>query len=118
MKNPFRYCNSSPEIIRLTVMKYVRFPLSLRQVEDLLSERGIDICHETVRFWWNRFCPMFTAEIRFESCFGPQPFQSGTPPSQLPNFQTQQISRPVAQPQRMVAIRFDQLLHKINMLVV
>jgi hypothetical protein len=43
MKNPFRYFNSSPEIIRLTVMMYVRYPLSLRQVEDLLFERGIDI---------------------------------------------------------------------------
>jgi putative transposase len=64
MENPFRYFNSSPEIIRLTVMMYVRFPLSLRQVEDLLFERGIDICHETVRFWWNRFGPMFAAEIR------------------------------------------------------
>jgi len=64
MKNPFRYFNSSPEIIRLTVMMYVRYPLSLRQVEDLLFERGIDICHETVRLWWNRFGPMFAAEIR------------------------------------------------------
>ena len=45
-------------------MMYVRFPLSLRNVEDLLHERGIDICHETVRFWWNRFGPMFAAEIR------------------------------------------------------
>jgi transposase-like protein len=53
MRNPFRYFNSSPEIIRLMVMMYVRYPLSLRQVEDLLFERGIDICHETVRFWWN-----------------------------------------------------------------
>jgi putative transposase len=50
MKNPFRCFNSSPKIIRLTVMMYVRYPLSLRQVEDLLFERGIDICHETVRF--------------------------------------------------------------------
>ncbi len=64
MSNPFRYFNSSPEVIRLTVMMYVRYPLSLRQVEDLLFERGIDICHETVRFWWNRFGPMFAAEIR------------------------------------------------------
>jgi putative transposase len=64
MRNPFRYFNSSPEIIRLTVMMYIRYPLSLRQVEDLLFERGIDICHETVRFWWNRFGPMFAAEIR------------------------------------------------------
>jgi putative transposase len=54
--------NSSPEVIRLTVMMYVRYPLSLRQVEDLLSERGIDICHETVRFWWNRFGQMFAAK--------------------------------------------------------
>ena len=64
MRNPFRYFNSSPEVIRLTVMMYVRYPLSLRQVEDLLFERGLDICHETVRFWWNRFGPMFTNEIR------------------------------------------------------
>ena len=63
MQNPFRYFNSSPDIIRLTVMMYIRFPLSLRQVEDLLFERGIDICHETVRFWWNRFGPRFAAEI-------------------------------------------------------
>jgi hypothetical protein len=55
MRNPFRYFNSSPEVIRLTVMLYIRYPLSLRQVEDLLFERGIDICHETVRLWWNRW---------------------------------------------------------------
>ncbi len=64
MRNPFRYVNSSPEVIRLTVMMYIRYPLSLRQVEDLLFERGIDICHETVRFWWNRFRPMFASEIK------------------------------------------------------
>jgi len=45
-------------------MMYVRFPLSLRNVEDLLFERGIDICHETVRLWWNRFGPLFAADIR------------------------------------------------------
>jgi putative transposase len=64
LANPFRYFNSSPEIIRLVVMMYVRFPLSLRNVEDLLFERGIDICHETVRFSWNRFGPLFAADIR------------------------------------------------------
>src|ERR1017187_10246727 len=64
MLNPFRCFNSSPEVIRLVVMMYVKYPLSLRNVEDLLAERGIDICHETVRFWWNRFGPMFAAEIR------------------------------------------------------
>jgi putative transposase len=62
--SPFRYFNSSPEVIRLVVMMYVRYPLSLRNVEDLLFERGIDICHETVRFWWNRFGPLFAADIR------------------------------------------------------
>ena len=61
--SPFRYFNSSPEVIRLVVMMYVRFPLSLRNVEDLLAERGIDICHETVRHWWNRFGPLFAADI-------------------------------------------------------
>ena len=64
MSNPFRYFNSLPEIIRLAVLMYVKYPLSLRNVEDLLAERGIDISHETVRFWWNRFGPMFAAEIR------------------------------------------------------
>ncbi len=56
--------NSSPEVIRLAVMMHIRYPLSLRQIEDLLFERGIDICHETVRFWWSRFGPVFAAEIR------------------------------------------------------
>ena len=64
MRNPFRYFNSSPEVIRLTVMMYIRYPLSLRQVEDILFERGIDVSHVTIRFWWNRFGPMFAAAIR------------------------------------------------------
>ncbi|MCB1422010.1 MAG: IS6 family transposase, partial [Nitratireductor sp.] len=62
--SPFRYFKTSPEVIRLAVMLYVRFPLSLRNVEDLLHERGIDISHETVRYWWNRFGPLFAAGIR------------------------------------------------------
>ena len=64
MNNPFRYFKTSPAVIRLAVMMYIRYPLSLRQVEDILFERGIDISHETIRYWWNRFGPMFTAEIR------------------------------------------------------
>ncbi|WP_022697371.1 IS6 family transposase [Euryhalocaulis caribicus] len=64
MAKPFRYFKTSPEVIRLAVMLYVRFPLSLRNVEDLLHERGIDVSHETVRCWWNRFGPMFAGEIR------------------------------------------------------
>ncbi len=63
-RSHFRYFKTSPEIIRLAVMLYIRFPLSLRNVEDLLHERGIDASYETIRFWWNRFGPMFAAEIR------------------------------------------------------
>jgi len=48
----------------MVVILYVRYPLSLRNVEDLLYERGYDSCHETVRLWWNRFGPMFAAEIQ------------------------------------------------------
>lgn len=62
--SPFRYFNRSPEIIRLVVMMSVRFPLGLRNVEDLLFERGIEICHETVRLWWNRLGLLFAGDIR------------------------------------------------------
>ena len=62
--SPFWRFNSSSEVIRLVVMMYVRFPSSLRNVEDLLFERGIDISHETVRQWWNRFGPLFAGDIR------------------------------------------------------
>ncbi len=55
-------------------MMYVRFPLSLRNVEDLLFERGIDICHKTVRLWWNRFGPMFAADIRRQRASGMRGF--------------------------------------------
>ena len=46
-RNPFRYFNSSPEVIRLKVMMYICYALSLRQVEDLLFERGIGSCQDT-----------------------------------------------------------------------
>ena len=62
--SPFRYFKTSPEIIRLAVMLYIRFPLSLRDVEDLLHERGVDVSHETIRYCWHRFGPMFASEIR------------------------------------------------------
>ena len=76
MRNPFKYFNSSPEIIRLAVLMYVKYPLSLRNVEDLLAERGIDICHETVRHWWNRFGPMFAAEIKKKRIGPPRSFSN------------------------------------------
>jgi putative transposase len=62
-RSPFRYFKSRPEIIRLAMKVYIRYPLSLRNVEDLLHERGFEVSHETVRYWWNRFGPMFAAEI-------------------------------------------------------
>ena len=63
-KSPFRYFKTSPEIIQLAVRLYVRFPLSLRNVEDLLHERGIDICHESIRLWVDRFGTHFAGKIR------------------------------------------------------
>ncbi len=63
-RSPFRYFRPSPEVIRLAVMMYIRFQLSLRNVEDLLHERGIDVSYESVRFWWQRFGPKFASEIR------------------------------------------------------
>ncbi|WP_246611148.1 hypothetical protein [Aquisediminimonas profunda] len=62
--NAFADFHSLPEIIRMVVMTYAQYPLSSRNVEDLLLERGIDIFHETVRRWWNRFGLMFATAIR------------------------------------------------------
>ncbi len=71
-RSAFRYFKTSPEVIRLAVMLYIRFPLSLRNVEDLLHERGIDVSHEAVRFWWHRFGPMFASKIgRCSRCIAP-----------------------------------------------
>lgn len=53
----------------LVMMMYLRLPLSLRTVGNLPSERGIDIYHETIRLWWNRFGPMFVAK-EWEQCAG------------------------------------------------
>lgn len=63
-KSPFRHFKTSPEIIQLGVMLYARFPLSLRNVEGLLHERGIDVCHESVRLWGDRFGTFFADKIR------------------------------------------------------
>ena len=60
----FAIFNQSPEIIRLIVMMYLRSPLSLRNLQDLLFERGIDTFQETVRLWWNRFCSLCASDIR------------------------------------------------------
>lgn len=62
-KNPFRDFKTSPEIIQLAVMMYDRFPLSLRNVEDLLHERGADVYHESVRKRMDRFGSIFACKI-------------------------------------------------------
>ena len=66
MPNPvsFRYFKTSPEISQLAVMLYVRFPLSLRNVEDLLHEHGVDVSYESVRYWWHRFGSQFASQIK------------------------------------------------------
>ena len=51
--------NSSPEVIQAAVLLYVRCPLSLQNVEDRLSERRIDICHER----WFKFGTLFAVEV-------------------------------------------------------
>ena len=61
---PVQGLQGEPGLIRLAVMLYARFPFSLRKIEDRLHERGIDVSHETVRFWWHRFGPKCAAEIR------------------------------------------------------
>ena len=70
-KDPFKYFKTSPEIIKLAVMYYIRYPLSLRQVEDILHERGIDICHETIRYWWNKFGNLFAKDLKAKSLTQP-----------------------------------------------
>ena len=63
-QNPFSYFKTSQEIIQLAVMMYVRFPLSFRNIEDLLRKRGIDVCHESIRLWVDRFGLVFAEQIR------------------------------------------------------
>tara|TARA_E500000178_G_scaffold136588_1_gene136534 strand:+ start:2152 stop:2349 length:198 start_codon:yes stop_codon:yes gene_type:complete len=58
----FRYFKTTPEIIQLSVMLYVRFPLSLRNLEDLLHESGVDVSYETIRYWWNRVGAQFASD--------------------------------------------------------
>ena len=68
----FRYFKTSPAIIQLAVMLYVRFPLSLRSVEDLLHERGVDVSYESVRYWWHRFGSQFASHIKKRRAGGMQ----------------------------------------------
>jgi hypothetical protein len=71
------FSNSSPEIIRLVVTMSVTYPLSLRNVEDLRVARGIGICYEMIRRWWNRLGPIFAADIRRNGSIGCVPIRIG-----------------------------------------
>ena len=53
-------------------MLYVRFPLSLRNVEDLLHERGVGVSYEFVRYWWHRFGSQFASQIKKRRAGGMQ----------------------------------------------
>jgi putative transposase len=64
-----------PEIIQQAIWLYLRFTLSLRDVEDLLAERGITVSYESIRRWINHFGPMITADLRNA---GPNPTRVGT----------------------------------------
>ena len=68
----FRDFKTSREIIQLAVMLYVRFPLSLRNVEDLVHERCVDVSYESVRSWWHRFGSQFARQIKKRSAGGMQ----------------------------------------------
>ena len=51
-------------IIQHAVWLYFRFPLSYRDVEDLLAERGIDVSYETIRRWALKFGQAYAHELR------------------------------------------------------
>ncbi len=53
-----------PEIIHQAIWLYLRFSLSLRDVEDLLADRGLAVSYETVRRWVNHFGPVIAADLR------------------------------------------------------
>ncbi len=53
-----------PEVIHQAIWLYLRFTLSLRDVEDLLAERGVAVSYETVRRWANHFGPMIASQDR------------------------------------------------------
>lgn len=67
-RSPFWYFKTAPVIIGLVVLLRIHFSLSLRNVEDLLLERAIEISDETVRHCWNRFGPKFAAEMHGQRC--------------------------------------------------
>jgi putative transposase len=52
-----------PDVIRYAVWLYFRFTLSIRDIEELLAQRGIDVSREAVRCWVNKFGPLIAANL-------------------------------------------------------
>jgi len=63
-ENQLRRLRFPPEIIQQAIWLYLRFTLSLRDVEDLLAERGITVSYESIRRWVIYFGPMIAADLR------------------------------------------------------
>ena len=53
-------------IIQHSVWLYHRFPLSYRDVQELLHQRGIEVSHETLREWWIKFGSLFAENLRHQ----------------------------------------------------
>jgi hypothetical protein len=60
----FKWRQSEPEIILCAVRWYLRYSLSLRNVEELLIERGLGADHTTVWRWVQRYAPEFEQRMR------------------------------------------------------
>jgi hypothetical protein len=104
MRIPFRYFKTSPEIIRRAVMMNARFPLSLWNAVDLVHERGVDISHETLRFW-------YMPREGWKSVPFPPPVFSREPETRLPMgaffFLFQRGLRTPSEPRRLASARFS-----------
>ena len=53
-------------VIQHAIWLYHRFPLSYRDVQELLHQRGIEVSHETLREWCIKFATLFTEELRHQ----------------------------------------------------
>ena len=62
--NPYKRHRFPSEIIQYAVWLYYRFNLSHRDIEDLLSERGIDVSYESIRLWCNKFGPHYAKRLK------------------------------------------------------
>ena len=57
MDNPFKWRHFQPEIILLAVRWYLRYSLSYRDLEEMMTERGLSVVHTTIYRWVQRYAP-------------------------------------------------------------